>query len=289
MLVVFAGCDRRPATPAAPVPAVVPAPAALDAQAPPALAIEWPSPAGFQVVGQPSLGGEVHVYGGAYRVSLRGFPAGTRWEVSGRTGQLEPFATGFVDLADVTAALLDVPVAGLEDARLGGGSTLMLTPPEGGRVEVPLPSAPVNGMGVHDLFARVEHGPLLFPGEAPAGQAPRSILLTYGFAHEFRVFGRPAERLRDIDGVAVRRIRPAHKTRLCHGTRGLDQKVLPDVTLRLRETEVVVYDRRRGTVVDRRVFPPDERCPGFDVRDSATDSFVPSAAIDEWLRSLVEP
>lgn len=57
--------------------------------------------------------------------------------------------------------------------------------------------------------------------------------------------------------------------------------------LRLHDVDVVVYDRATATVVDKRRFQADERCPAFELvtpTDSAFDSHVDSKSLEAWVR-----
>lgn len=287
VLLLLAGCDRR--TGGAPAVAdAPPRPVAADASdRPRPLAVEWPGPRRFQVAGQPGLEGEVFLVDGSYKVHLRGFGDGASWEVAGKSGRLG--FIGIIDVEDLAAAMADLPLAGVEEARLGGGATLVVVPAEGGRVEVPLPPVPVGAGAVHDLFARAKDGPLRFPGEAAGGGPLRSILLGGRFATKLEVFGSGAARLRDVDGVALRKHLPPRKTKRCRGVRDLAGNVLPELALRLRDAEVVVYDRRSGAEAHRRVFPAGEECPRFPLRGPEADSFAPDEPIREWLASLAGP
>jgi len=138
------------------------------------------------------------------------------------------------------------------------------------------------------VLSRVKGRPLLFAGEAVgSSKAPRNILRAY---YDLPVFGQAATRVRDVEGIALLRTIPEPVgTKIC-SFKTADGKPLPDVTMRLVQTAVEVYDRRSGALVHEKVFPPDSDCPMFFivVDKGAADSLTPLAAIDAWLRSLVK-
>jgi hypothetical protein len=106
-----------------------------------------------------------------------------------------------------------------------------------------------------------------------------------------KLIGR-ARRARDVDAIAiVRQLLEVKQTRTCSGYTGDQNKPAPDITLRLKETEVVVYDRRTAKSLRRFVLPPDPGCPGIVISlnpsDRTRDSGAPGAEIEAALRFLV--
>jgi hypothetical protein len=63
------------------------------------------------------------------------------------------------------------------------------------------------------------------------------------------------------------------------------------MTLVLKESEAVIYNRRTGDVVEKKVFAPDAECPTFtftrkDQRDM--DGHIPYTPIQAWARSRIK-
>jgi hypothetical protein len=108
-----------------------------------------------------------------------------------------------------------------------------------------------------------------------------------------KLFG-PAVLLQDVDQVAITRRLPEIKGgKKCAGYKDRAGKPLPDLTIRFKETEATVFDRRTGVVVQKKIFPPDEACPMFSFsiggdREREQDSYPPTRDIESWLSSLAQ-
>jgi hypothetical protein len=108
-----------------------------------------------------------------------------------------------------------------------------------------------------------------------------------------KLFG-PAVLFQDVDQVAItRRLSEIKGRKTCTGYKDRAGKPLPDLTIRFKETEATVFNRRTGAVVQKKVFPPDEACPMFRIsigsgHDREQDSYPPTRDIESWLSSLVE-
>ena len=100
------------------------------------------------------------------------------------------------------------------------------------------------------------------------------------------MFG-PATTLSDIDAIAVATLLPDVKgTKKCSYTDDKDKASTID--MQLKETQVVVYARRNGTVIDKRMFAPSARCPMFVIHsrdDTSMSSDVPDDDVKAWLKS----
>ncbi len=84
------------------------------------------------------------------------------------------------------------------------------------------------------------------------------------------------------------------KTGFCGFDRGgykdNNKKPMAPITVLLKDTEVTVYDRRAGGVIERRRFAPKDECPMFIMRragENSMDSYTPRDAISAWLRDYV--
>lgn len=63
-----------------------------------------------------------------------------------------------------------------------------------------------------------------------------------------------------------------------------------DITLVLRDTKAVLYDRRTGALVDSKTFPPDPTCPTLAVLGEArSSSSLPRYDdVEKWVRSRLK-
>ncbi len=157
-------------------------------------------------------------------------------------------------------------------------------------ITVPLPPIHYSAMSVGYLFEEVKDGPVRF-GDEPARPdgPPRSVIDANTSP---QIFG-TATTIRDIDAVAISTTLPAVKSaRQCGGYKDDDGRPMAAVTLELKETEVKIYDRRTGKVIEQRRFAPKDECPSFVMvragSDPKTDSSVPHEEIQAWLQAWVQ-
>jgi len=89
-----------------------------------------------------------------------------------------------------------------------------------------------------------------------------------------------AERLAQVKG-----------TRKCTGYKDKAGKAASDVDLQLKETNVIIFERRTDKVLQKKVFPPDDRCPMFLLRragENTQESSIPAEAIKGWLKTQIQ-
>lgn len=232
---------------------------------------------------------ELAITDGDYTVDLIAFPRGTRWEVGGARGTVTSSEYTYIKAVHLADQLADLGV-GEGRHSLTPHATLALTLPDCTTHQLPLPSLEADG-ALQQLLGRVPQGPVLFQGETgELHDPPRSLFVVAEYELP-RLIGH-AQRARDLDAVAiVRQLPEVKQTRTCTGYTDSDNKPAPDVALRLKDTEVVVYDRRTAKSLKRLVLPPDPSCPSIVIHiqpaDPARDSSVPRAAVEAALRSMV--
>lgn len=254
------------------------------------LELEWSNERKFVSRSNESLYGEAAIFEGNYQITFHGFPTGTKWKVGEKSGRIESNIYDIVKLEDVEGQFGKIPVAKFRDYQLGPKARLEIELPSGQAASIDLRQVDAS-MSAISMLERVKNGPVVFEGE-PAMNGRRSNVVLLETA-SLKLFGRAAV-FQDIDQVAMTRRLPEIKGRkTCGGYKDRAGKALPDLTIRFKETEAIVFDRRTGAVVQKKVFPPDEECPMFRIsisadRDREQDSYVPTKDIEAWLGSLVE-
>ncbi len=242
------------------------------------LVVDWAGTKG-EIVG----GGRVEVsgYGDGLFITLEGTGEGGTWSLGPKRGRTES-----------TLTLIRQPVLELLGARTWREleafvypHALHLSLRDGRSGATPVPAVNLN-YTVGELLRAAENGPVLF-GQEPADPHPHDSLYWPGGTK--RHIGR-AGRLQELDYVLLTHPQPAIMgRRLCPGERTAKGEREPDVTLLLRQTRAVIYDRRTGASVHQQVFDPSNNCPlvRFGGSNREQDSYPPFQAIEAWARTLV--
>jgi hypothetical protein len=249
------------------------------------LELDWVSESEFAVRGHATMQGQVRISSdGEYRLTLRGFPERTRWQVGERRGLVQTSALAFGVVAEVRDELGSVPVSSYRTHGLGPVETLVIELPSGreGSIELKPVAATFAILGA---FEGVKHRrPLRFADEPEPGEA-RSLLLHA--SSRAQVYG-PAETFAEVDLVAFRETHPEVLEELPCSFEPLGE--LPtEQTMQLKASEVRVYDRRTADLVYTERFSPSSRCPTMPM--GRGDSFVRTATsreIEGWLLSLLD-
>lgn len=254
------------------------------------LEIEWVKDDKFQIKGSPKQYGEAGIFRGTYQVTIYGFPKGTKWAALDKKGIIDSDVYNILKIVDMSEKLGDVPADSdkQREFKLDPGASLKLELPDGDNADIKLPPSDL-GLSVDEAFKKIENGPVLFGKEPPDAKPMENVLYLNGLSPT--VFGR-ASVLKDVDAVAKATLLPDVKgTKKCTGYKNNDGKAAADLELALKETEVVIYDRRTGNVVQKKVFPPDDDCPMFTFRRSdekAHDSSIPTTEIEAWLKTQIK-
>jgi hypothetical protein len=261
---------------------------AADRPPPEPFEIEWVSDHEFVVRGHANRKGRVSIHGdGGYKLMLQGFPEGTRWTVGDKKGVIRSRASEFADIEAVNRAELgEVPLDRYRTYGLGPTGTLILELPSGQTGTTELRKASPRSF-IDEALKQIQNGrPLRFGDEPEPREAPNAIILYRPSG--FETFG-AAETFADVDLVAFSNRLPEVKDEIiCSGYTDPDGTPTSDLTIRLKETEVVVYDRRTADVAHTKIFAPDAECPSFRMGDETTrDSYPPRREIHAWLRSLL--
>ncbi len=238
------------------------------------------------VEGQPSMYIDVSIFEGTYQLTFHGFPAGTRWKTGARQGVLTSRVYEIVKLQSIASELGSVPATKIKSHPLGPKDELAVELPSGQRGTIALEPVPAWS-SIVDALRHVENGPVRFEPDAP----PRPGTTSVGFVDtlSLEVFG-PAEMLRDLDEIAVpHRLSEIKAQQTCSGYKDAKGKPRAPVKYVFKETEVLVFDRRTGAQLARKLFSPEIRCPmfHFSVSEGPADSYPASREIHEWLKTRV--
>ncbi len=240
----------------------------------------------FQVKGKKKLYGDVSIFQGAYQVTIHGFPKGTAWSVGEDKGTVDSRVFEIIKIKEMQDQFGQIPIDKLKKFELDPKASLEVIMPNGNWFELELPATTV-GLSIDHVLKKVENGPVKFGDEKGDPKPGTSVLFMYGLT--WKVFGQ-ASLLSDVDAIAMARLLDEVKsTKKCTGYRSNDKKPMPDIQLQLKETEVIIYDRRKGGEMKKKVFPPDDDCPSFTFQrkgENKTDSSIPSKKIESWLRSV---
>lgn len=234
--------------------------------------------------------GRLSIYKGKLQLSLTKWPKGTYYEIGDEKGTIDAYSA-IVVLRDAMDLYAKWPVKDLMNHTVDLEATVSIIRPDGTHADVKLEPYKLNVFSFKSDIEAVQNGPYLFPGEkADDDPKPgRSIFYANGVGSR-RVFGQ-ATVMSDIDAVAFSRMLPEVKgTKTCGGyTKTSNRKEkMPDIEVQLKETEVVIYDRRKGGEITKKVFPPEKRCPSFvstSAGDNTADSTIPFRQIEAWLRT----
>jgi hypothetical protein len=248
----------------------------------------WKSDTEFEIRGNPKMKGRLSHYDTELTFSVEGFPPELTIELGDRRITTRDDGRAYLKL-DIMPQLAALPIANLRAARINHGLSVILTHPEHPQLIVPLPPLDVNPYSLASLLKKAADGPVRFGNEPPRPPGvPRSIMdlddsppKTYGAAGT----------LGELDAVAIAvRLPEVKGERQCGGYKDNNKKPMAPITVLLKDTEVTVYDRRAGGVIERRRFAPKDECPMFIMRragENSMDSYTPRDAISAWLRDYV--
>lgn len=229
--------------------------------------------------------GEVHANGTKVWVQMEGFPKGTQYAVGDQKGTIEDSYGSYAEV-DVADKLGDVTIDGLE--KVDSGLSLKLSYPDGREGESKLPPVDFR-YGLAEALKNAEHGPVRFGKEADDPKKTDSLLLVQPM--QFKLFGRGGK-LSEVDYIAIStQLTEVTGTKTCTGYTDNAGNAMPAMTVNLKESEVVIYDRRTGDVVTKKTFEPDNTCPQFvfTAKDAnSMDNYPPDEIIEAWLKTQVK-
>jgi hypothetical protein len=274
------GCDApKPSAPAS--GSAAPAPAAPAGPAKP-LAMTWSDDQGvkqaFAITGG---GGSGYAMGGekGVTVSLDHFAAGSTYKIGGKQGTTDTTSVVDVPGLDFLAAIAYDNIDHVDT-----GLTLTLALPDGRAGDSKLPPLSFK-FSLQDMFKRIEHGPITF-GKEPDDPKPSDSIFYVAGGVGGDIVGK-AGTLAQIDFVATQEMQDATGKKTCKGYDGPH----PTITINLKPTEVSLWNRRTGDLVEKKVFTPDDECPMMAMTSAdsdQTDSYPPTEKITAWLKSKIK-
>lgn len=250
------------------------------------LPIEWKSDSIQTSFTSGELQGEVYGLGTEYTITLSNFPPGSEYEIGEQKGTVESNVY-HLSKVDVRNKLGGYTVEELE--KFDPELTLKLKLPDGRQGETKLPPVSFK-YSIKDILKKAENSPVLF-GEEPEDPKPEDSLYWVDGLIGKEFIGK-AGKLNEIDFVAIMiKLSDDKGSKVCTGYKDNSGKAMPDITLLFRETEVTIYNRRTGDVVEQKVFPPNTNCPTLVFKaegENTEESSHPYAQIESWLRTMIK-
>jgi hypothetical protein len=162
---------------------------------------------------------------------------------------------------------------------VGSELTLKLTLPDGRTGESKI--SPIS-FRVHtrEIFKEIDHKPVTF-GTEPAGRF--DLLLGGGMTGD--LIGKSGT-LQQIDFFATH-MQDMTGKKTCNGYNGPK----PSIVVNLKPTEVSLWNRRTGDLIEKKTFPPDEDCPMMAMTSGdsdGVDSYPPTETIEAWLKTKIK-
>jgi hypothetical protein len=227
--------------------------------------------------------GSFKASGSTLKVTFFDLPKGTKYEIGSERDSIQDESNTSVDV-DISPQLVNANLRDLgASGKLDLGLTIKLLLPDRRRGELQLP--PLS-MSLGERFEQVRAGAISF-GKEPEDSGPPNSLVLVDVAG-WEIFGQPGK-LFELDWIAVMDRLPQEGTKRCaEYKKNTNLAPFSEITLRLKKTEVSIYDRRSGSVVKKKAFSASTDCPKLVFRtgnaDQEQDSTVPLADIKEWLR-----
>ncbi len=265
--------------PTANLPAVAP-PANTPAPAPKPLTITWTEESIQQSFALGGGGGSGHASSDPKGVSIffEKFMPGSTYAVGNKQGKTDATLVTIEGLEFLGPVQFDAVEH--VDPKL----TLKLTLPDGRTGETKIPPISFR-YHLRDIFKEVEHKAVTF-GTEPADPKPADSIFYVGGGMTGDIIGKSGT-LQQIDFVATQDMQDATGKKTCNGYNGPK----PSIVVNLKPTEVSLWNRRTGDLVEKKTFPPDDECPMMAMTSSdsdAVDSYPPTEKIAAWLKTKVK-
>ena len=244
------------------------------------LGVSWNERTGTVAGGSESI--EVLALKADYTITLKSFAKGTKYEVAGKQGTVNSYVYEMVNV-DVRNRIGGLSLDELRSVDFGLTMTLDLPDGRSGQVKL----APVYvDYGLREVLRTAENGPVSFGAEPD--DPTKDNCLIWPTSSELEKYS-VCTKVQDVDWVAVEHELPEEKsTKICKGYKDKDGKPTSDITLVSKDTEMTIYDRRTGKVIDKKTFPPDADFPMFAMTSSndagRATAYPDREAMQTWLR-----
>lgn len=218
-----------------------------------------------------------------YSITLKGFKKGSKYTVGEKTGAVDSDIYDMVTI-NVRDKLGPLELEKLREVDLGLEISLELADGRSGKSKLP---AVYFDYGIREVLQGTENGAVMF-GPESADEQPENCLV-WATTSEIERYGN-CTTVQGIDFVAVDHELPDEKgRRVCTGYTNKDKKPVPDLTVIFKDTEVTIFERRTGKIVEKKSFPSDKDCPMFATTSSndnhTKDAYRDTKAIQSWLRT----
>lgn len=263
LIAALAACDSAKPSPA-PTASATPAPSEVPRAAP---AVAWKDKQ-MTVEGFPGakLTFTCCADGAVASITTTGWPKGTRFTVGDETW--ESGATGRDRATPKVGRLLgELSLARYHDAKARPDAvTIPLTIQLAGPWQPIATAATLDGISHHTgplVLAGIVDGAITFPDE-PTKAKPDTLIVANDHTKRIGPLFGPGLRLKDVDWVAVPFWKDTGKVKTCGGysnVQGVSGST--KVSFALHEVELAIYDRRTGTLLGAKTFPPASRCPTY--------------------------
>lgn len=248
------------------------------------LTIEWGKRAVGEVQAKLGGGGQLSasIVRGTYKLALRDLPQSSTWKLGDKSGRItKPSET--IDI-DVDQEIATSSFDALD--RVAPHAELELELGDGRSGKTKLPALDLR-RAVKQRLEEIAHGPVVF-GKEPDDPNKLDAIV---YPANNKLIG-TAEKVHEVDRVLIVRKRTEETGRkTCGGYTDTGGLPIASMTLVLRETEAVIYDRRSGEVVERKTFAPDTKCPTYVTKragERELESGTNHAAVVAWARSHVK-
>jgi hypothetical protein len=243
------------------------------------------------VAGFPSTSLRFHCCGeGAVaRISASGWPEGTRFTVGDETWVQERIGTTHTKVP-LRRFFGGLSLAGYHDVKAHPeppGVTVPIRIELRGPWQPIVTEAPTASIKHHIAPLTLEgivDGPIAFVHE-PTKERPDTALVVKDHTMRLGPLFGPGRRLEDVDWVVVPFWKDTGKVKACGGysrVQGVGGNT--KVSFALHEVEVAIYDRRTGTVLGAKTFPPMSACPTYTAGDRPAIG-ADNKAMTAWVKA----
>ncbi|MFO0549546.1 MAG: hypothetical protein U0271_14230 [Polyangiaceae bacterium] len=208
------------------------------------------------------------------------FPAGaevTVGETKGTTSE-----SGYLSLdVDMNGKVGGQSLKAISNGAVDLGVQITIKAKDSETIEEKLPAMRVEAAVAAGL-AKVRDGAVKFDGEpADDGKVGSIALVEVSSLSQIKLVG-SADKLWDIDWVAVSEKRESGRVKACSGY----EKTAGDVNVTQVDSVVKIYDRRSGKLVAEKTFQPKDECPSFAMvsKDKTAKNYVSDSDIEPWVR-----
>lgn len=218
---------------------------------------------------------------------FEGFPGGTKIRLGDRdaTTDRDGYLALDIDMAEKVGAL---PLRTVSSSQVDLELTVVIEAPGSELIEEKLPGMRV-APAVAAALARVRDGAVTFAGEPESDGVSSVAMVSADGISDLKILG-SADKVRDLDWVAVKETRDSGRTRSCGGYKAKGEEIEGEIEVAQMDALVKIYERRTGKVVAEESFQPKNECPSFAMisADKKARARVLDSQIEPWVRDTLE-